>query len=172
MRIQQSHQRLRGRHGCCNQPVVPLGRWGAYPLHKGIAPGRVQGGLLPVHPLLGHKALTQGFRVQLAWRVPRAQVAHDGVGFPQHSAGLVVFHQRHQAIGIALQIVGLAHQPELAARVGALHRDAEFLRSPHHLAHVDGRQAPPEPQHTFSPCGRGWPLPAQQCRSQSVRPWK
>ena len=37
---------------------------------------------------------------------------------------------------------------ELAARVGALHRgQAQLLRGPHDLAHVDGRQATPKPQH-------------------------
>jgi hypothetical protein len=132
-----------------DQRRVALRRGRADPLHECVAARRVERGLLPVHPLLGDEARGQVFGVERAGRVARAQVAHDGIRFPQHEA--VVFEQRHQAVGVETQVVLLAHDAELPARVGALEGEAQFLHGPDHLAHVDGRQAPPQPQHGVSP---------------------
>ena len=50
----------------------------------------------------------------------------------------------------------ITHDAELPAGIGALQGQRQFLRRPNHLAHVDGREPPPQPQHVqpFAWCAR------------------
>ena len=59
--------------------------------------------------------------------------------------------RRHQRVRIELQVFGRLHDAELAAGLGALEVEPELLRAPHHLAYVDGADAPPDIEHGQNP---------------------
>ena len=139
MLVQQLQQGLHRGDGGGDLLCIALRGGGADELDKGIAPGRVQSGLLPVHPTLGTKALGQACGVQYAGRVAGAEVTHDHVGLEQgqpHGA-FTVLDGRHHGVGIAGQKFRRLRSAELAAGVYALKWNAHFLRSPNGLAHID-----------------------------------
>jgi hypothetical protein len=151
VRVQQVQQRLGGGDG----GVRPVGRIHlpasafADQLHKGVAAGRVQRGLLPVHPALGIKPAFQAAGVELAIGMFGAQIPHDHIRFPQRERAIL--QQRHHGVRVARQVLGCLHDAKLPAGVGALVRQAQRLHRPDDLAHIDRAHAAPDAQHAQPP---------------------
>lgn len=85
--FQRGDRRFDFRH------VAQLWR-GADQAPKDDGEGRNDGRGGPVHPFLGGGARLQILRIERRIAEFRRQVAHDGVGLPQHE--VIVLQQRHQ----------------------------------------------------------------------------
>ena len=111
--------------------------------------GRAQGGLplggLPVHPAVGIGAHTGIGGPQRARAIARGQIAHDGVGFPEHEAAVV--DHGHAAVGIHAAVLGRVQAAEGAAGFGQGVGQGQFAHGPDHFLYVDGTQPSPDLQH-------------------------
>ena len=106
---------------------------------EGVAPGGVEFGGLPVHPLLDACPRSRFGRQQVMALVQAHQVTADGVGFPQHA----VFIEDHRDLGIGVQgqEFGRLGRGETDAPVLTLVGDVQFLAGPQDFSYVDGRSA-------------------------------
>ena len=61
-------------------------------------------------------------------RMPGSQIAHDGVGFPQHK--VAIFDHRHPAIGVHGPVLRGIDHTKSPARINCFIVQAEFLGAP------------------------------------------
>ena len=79
----------------------------------------------------------------------RRQVAHDGVGLPQHE--VIVLQQRHQAVRVQRAVTLFVNLAERAAGVDVGIAQSQFGGAPQHLPDVVRILTTPNGQHGITP---------------------
>ena len=131
-----------GRNHC----GVAQRRLGADDGPEEVDVGRVERGLVPLHPLVGAGATRFVVGQQGAGAVAATEVAHHGIGLEDHQ--IAVDKSRDAAVRVERSVVGPIEAAEGAADVVPDVRQSELTERPHDGHDVAGVPPPPDLDHT------------------------